>query len=502
MKHNLSKKKRTLDSLAILDEHGHRQYIYPADVQGWFTRLKPWVYTALIIIYAVIPWIHIGGHPAILIDIPARRFYLLGKVFNAQDFYLVYFFLTGIGFTLITISALFGRLWCGWACPQTVFLEGVYRRVERWIEGPAPRRLKLARGPWTFEKIWKRALKHGIFFLFSAAIAHIFVSYFTSLPKLFDYMRSNPAENWTAFMWSAVLTGIIYFNFFWFREQLCLIICPYGRLQSALQDDDTVVIGYDKLRGEPRGKAKKKKKKKAPAKAAEAASETQSADAGPIKVSMSDDAKAASIALDPPKGDCVDCGRCVQVCPTGIDIRNGLQLECIGCAACIDACDEIMVKLDRPTGLIRYDSLNGLEKKTKRFLRPRTYGYLVAGTVGALVALFMFINHMPFEANALRLAGAPYTLDEGKLRNQVMVHLINKHAEPSDMSITAKAKDGVEFLLPQAKVTLQSLESRQIPVVLTMDKATYRFGDQMTLTVHDAQSGLDKVLTLPILGPR
>lgn len=456
----MSNQPQTLDHVAILDEHGHRKYVFPADVHGRWSRLKPLVYTILIVFYAVLPWVEVGGHPAVLIDIPERRFYLFGNTYNAQDFYLAFFFLTGIGFTLIVVSALWGRLWCGWACPQTVFLEGVFRRIERIIEGPAQTRRALALGPWTFEKIWKKSLKHALYVLMAFLIAHIFLSYFVSLPRVFEMVRHNPLENWTAFLWAFGMTAIIYGNFWWFREQLCLVICPYGRLQSAMQDDDTLIIGYDKLRGEPRGKV-----------------------------------------TDPTAGACVSCNRCVAVCPTGIDIRNGLQLECVGCAACIDACDEIMDKVGRPRGLIRYDSLNGIEGRPRRFWRPRVLYYAIAGAVGLSVATFFFVRHKPFEANVLHVQGAPFVVDNGTLRNQLTIHLINKQPRESVFTLEGAGADGVTFIIPQAEVKVESLGSRQLPVVVSLPREDFHPGQKVSLKIVDTGTGNVRDLSVDVLGP-
>jgi cytochrome c oxidase accessory protein FixG len=243
-----------LDSLSMLDEGGHRRYVLPADVKGRFSRAKPWAYALLIALYIGLPFVTVAGKPAVLLDIPARQAWLFGQSFNAQDFYLVFFILTGIGFSLIVLSALFGRVWCGWACPQTVFLDGVYRRIERLIEGPAPRRARLADAPYGFDKIWRKGLKHAIYIVLSVGIAMVFVSYFLSVDGVMRLFTEGPADYPAAFIWVVVMSGILYFNFWWFREQLCIVICPYGRLQSALQDNHTLIIGYDTARGEPRGK--------------------------------------------------------------------------------------------------------------------------------------------------------------------------------------------------------------------------------------------------------
>jgi cytochrome c oxidase accessory protein FixG len=404
---------------------GSRNFVIPADVEGRFATRRVFVFAALIAIYVVTPWVEIGGHPAVFIDLQHRAFYLFGATFNAQDAWMLFFLLAGIGFTLIFITAMLGRLWCGYACPQTVFLDGVFRRVDRFFEGARNTRIKRDAGPLTFDKVWRKAGKHAVFFGLSFLVAHVFLSYFVSLPAVFEMVKGSPKDHPEAFGWAAGMTGIMYFNFAWFREQLCVVICPYGRLQSVLTDSDTMVIGYDAKRGEPRGKGKKEG-----------------------------------------LGDCVDCGRCVAVCPTGIDIRNGLQLDCIGCSGCIDACDEVMDKLKKPRGLVRYDSLNGLVGKPKRVLRPRFYFYLVIGLLGLPVASLALSRHKPFEANLLRLPGAAYSHVEDRVRNTMELHLVNKHGDPTTFELEPAPGQDLSYVIAQPKVTLQPFGSIRIPVFI------------------------------------
>ncbi len=410
-----------------LRQDGSRRFVQPADVRGRFTRLRWVVFAALIAVYAALPWISVGGHPAIFLDIEHRRFFLFGATFNAQDAWLVFFLVSGVGFGLIALTAVLGRVWCGYACPQTVFLEGVYRRVERWLEGPREKRLRRNKGPWSFDKLWRKTAKHAIFAALSLALAHVFLSYFTSLDQLFHWVRTNPARHPEAFGWVMSLALVMYVNFAWFREQLCLIVCPYGRLQSVLTDRDSIVIGYDERRGEPRGKVGREG-----------------------------------------AGDCIDCKRCVVVCPTGIDIRNGQQLECVGCAACIDACDEIMESVGRPQGLVRYDSLNGLEGAPRRILRPRLALYAVLGLVGLVVASTAFARRVPFEANLLRAQGPPFIVEGGLVRNVFNVHLVSKSPATVTMRVVAAASHaGLDYIVPVPSVTIPSLGSVSVPVIVT-----------------------------------
>ncbi len=445
-----------------LQQDGSRKFVHPADVSGRFTNLRWVVFAVLIAIYAALPWITIGGHPAVFLDIERRRFYLFGETFNAQDAWLVFFLVSGVGFALIAMTALWGRIWCGYACPQTVFLEGFYRRVERWIEGPREQRIRRNAGPLTFDKVWRKLLKHALFAALSLLVAHIFLSYFTSLDQLFRWVRLSPAEHPEAFGWMAGISILMYLNFAWFREQLCLIVCPYGRLQSVLTDKDSIIIGYDLKRGEPRGKAGKEG-----------------------------------------AGDCVDCKRCIVVCPTAIDIRQGLQLECIGCAACIDACDEIMDKLDRPRGLIRYDSQAGLDGEPRRFWRPRLALYAVLGVVGLIVATVSFASRTQFEANLLRAQGPPFVVDGDVVRNTFTIHLVNKSPQPATLVLKAEVGDGFEYLIPLPSVPLASLASTNVPIIVTAPLAEVREHAQVKLTASmEGVDGERRELTAPFLAPR
>jgi cytochrome c oxidase accessory protein FixG len=431
-----------------LNADGTRNFVHVADVRGRFNLARRAVFYALIAFWAVLPWVKVGGHPAVFVDVEHRKFFLFGATFNAQDIWLVFFLLTGVAFALLYATAVAGRVWCGWACPQTVFLEGLYRPIERLTEGSREKRIRLAKAPFGLEKLLRKGAKHAIYAALSILVAHIFVSYFVSIPRLWHWIGRHPAEHPEAFAWAAGVTAVLYVNFAWFREQLCIIVCPYGRLQSVLVDADSITIGYDEKRGEPRGKV-----------GVEGA------------------------------GACVDCKRCIVVCPTAIDIRNGMQLDCLGCTACIDACDEVMDKLGRPRGLIRYDSLNGLMGRPKRFLRPRLYVYGAFGLLGLAVAAFSFHKHVDFEANVLRLPGLPYIVDDKTIRDAFEIHLVNKRAGVETFLVEPEPVPGVEFIVPLSKIELASLASAHAPLFVVMDRAQYH-GD-FPVTVRVRRAGAD-----------
>ena len=294
------------DRLASLDKMGGRLFIYPAQVRGFFRKWRTVTQIILIAIFLLLPWIKIGGQQAVLLDLPGRKFALFGVTFWAHDAPMIFFVLAILTMSLALMTALWGRVWCGWACPQTVFIDGVFRRIEELIEGNHIERRKLDDAPMDAKKFFKRSLKWILFTAVTLVITHSFLAYFVGADRLVEMVQHKPAENWTNFLIILVTSGIILFDFAWFREQFCIIACPYGRFQSVLMGPRSKNVVYDYNRGEPRkGKA--------------------------------------------PKGeeaDCVNCYRCVQVCPTGVDIRRGTQMECIACTACIDACDSCIVDQD------------------------------------------------------------------------------------------------------------------------------------------------------------
>jgi cytochrome c oxidase accessory protein FixG len=451
----------TRDFVTTINDDGSRYFLHPADVRGFFNRLRRFTGLFLIAIYLLLPWIPVGGYPAVFLDIAERRFHFFGYTLAAQDTWLLFFGLTGVGFGLFFLTALLGRLWCGYACPQTVFLDHIYRRIERMIDGDAPARRQLDRAPLDGGKIARRVLKHALYALTSLVITHLFLAYFVSIPEVWHMMTSAPREHWAAFLFVFIAAGALYFNFAWFREQLCIVICPYGRMQSALSDDHTMTIGYDARRGEPRGKAG-----------------------------------------TPDAGACIDCNRCVQVCPTGIDIRQGLQMECIACTACIDACDDVMVKLKRPTGLIRYDSLTAFRGGRTRWIRPRTILYGVLLVIGIAVATFAFSTVKPANFMVMRMSGAAYFVDRDDVRNQFMVRLLNKRNVPTAFVVSLQGLPaGVKQNGFTAPVTVGPLAEQVSPLVLVFDRKDYRGPFKATLVVRDEAGSFTLSRPIEFLGP-
>lgn len=458
----------TRESVTTIGADGSRPFLFPTHTRGRFTRARRLTAWALIALYLALPWIRINGYPAVFLDVADRRFHLFGVTFAAQDLWLLFFVITGVGFALFFLTALLGRVWCGWACPQTVFLDHVYRAIERWIDGDAVARRRLHNAPWSPRKIARRVVKHALFLLVSAVITHLLLAYFVSLPELWAMVRSAPAEHLGAFVFMVVATAVLHFNYAWFREQMCIVLCPYGRFQSALIDDHTLVIGYDARRGEPRGRSR----------------------------------RAESPASDLRPGDCVDCLKCVSACPAGIDIRQGLQMECTGCTACVDACDDVMSRLRRPTGLIRYDSQTGFNGGRTRWIRPRTLLYFALLLVGTGVATWAITTIKPATLGVTRMVGAPYIVDAANVRNQFLVRLVNKRNAPARFRLTlVNAPAGLQPVGFDAPVAIGPLGELVQPLVLQQPRTGYTGPFAITVRIEDDARSFELVRTVEFLGP-
>jgi cytochrome c oxidase accessory protein FixG len=455
------KKTAAPEACGTLRTDGSRAFVYASDSRGKYTARRRAVGWLLIAVYLALPWIHVNGRPAVLLDIGHRRFHFFGTTLAAQDVWLFFFVITGLGFSLFFTTALLGRLWCGWACPQTVFLDHVYRRIERLIEGDAVKRRALVAAPWTWAKWIRRATKHGLYVLASAIITHLLLAYFVSLPELWQMVTHAPGENWHAFIFSAGGTAVLYFNFGWFREQLCIVLCPYGRMQSAMIDEHSLVVGYDAKRGEPRGRL------------------------GTVNA-----------------GACLDCNRCVQVCPTGIDIRQGLQMECVSCFACIDACDEVMARVGRPKGLIRYDSQAGFSGDRTRWWRPRIVLYLALLMVGIGAATVALLQVRSFSASVTRLTGAPYVVEQGTLRNQFMVRVVNKSAASDQFTVDVQSPLPIRQIGIDEPVAVQAMGEVVRPMVVQIARDLYQGPFQLRVVIRSsANPGRPFAERIEFLGP-
>ena len=382
------------DSIGTIDKDGKRNVIYPKKPKGRFTRYRSIVSWILLIALFAAPFIKINGNQFLLFNIIDRKFNIFGFPFWPQDFYLLVLSLL-IGFVFIILfTVIFGRIFCGWMCPQTIFMEMVFRKVEYLIEGDRAKQIKLDKQNWNVEKIGKKLLKWLIFALISFLIANAFLAYFIGGDVLIQHVTDGPFIHKDTFINLLIFTTVFYFVFAWFREQVCIIACPYGRLQGVLLDNRSIIVAYDHERGEGREKLRK-----------------------------DEDRNAKGY------GDCINCNQCVLVCPTGIDIRNGTQLECVNCTACIDACDEIMDKVEFDRGLIRYTSENNIENGEKFSFTGRIISYtaILILLIGFLVTLLFLRNDV--EAKVLRLPGQLYTTEGNQIRNVYTFKLINKTNE-------------------------------------------------------------------------
>ncbi|MFY0608588.1 MAG: cytochrome c oxidase accessory protein CcoG [Cyclobacteriaceae bacterium] len=388
------------DHLSTVDASGKRIWVYPKKPKGKFTNYRQLVSLILLAILLVGPFVTIGGEPLLLFNIFERKFILLGQVFWPQDFFLaVVGMITTVVFVIL-FTVVFGRIFCGWICPQTIFMEFVFRKVEYWIEGDYMAQKKLDRQDWNQEKIIKKGAKHLIFLAVSVLIMHTFVAYIIGVDETWSMIKAGPSEEIGGFISMVVLTGLFYGVFSRMREQVCTQICPYGRLQGVLLDKQSVVVAYDHVRGEDRGKFRK----------------------GEDREELG-------------KGDCIDCNQCVHVCPTGIDIRNGTQLECINCTACIDACDSIMDRIGKPKGLVRYASEENIVEKLKFRLTGRMKAYTAVLMVLIGVLILLLIIRSDFETSILRTPGMMYQeRPDGTISNLYQLKIVNKTNE--DMAIT------------------------------------------------------------------
>ncbi|MCE7054839.1 cytochrome c oxidase accessory protein CcoG [Algoriphagus sp. AGSA1] len=388
------------DALATVQDDGKRNWVYPKKVKGYFYAYRTYLSWVLLGILFAGPFIKIDGRPWILFNIFERKFIIFGAVFWPQDTYLLIFLLLIFFVFIILFTVVFGRVWCGWACPQTLFMEMVFRKIEYLIEGDANQQRALNDQPWNKEKIAKKGLKITVFAIISLLIGHLVMAYLIGVDEVINIVSSPPSAHLAGFIGLLAFSGIFMFVFTWFREQACLVVCPYGRLQGVMLDNNSINVMYDYIRGEPRAPIRKSTEKASPS------------------------------------GDCVDCNLCVQVCPTGIDIRNGIQMECVNCTACIDACDEVMVKVDRPKGLIRYASENSIKQGFQKLLTGKVKIYI--GILFLLLIAFVTLltTRKDITATVTRFPGMTYQeREDGTVTNLYQITLINKTYETQELSL-------------------------------------------------------------------
>ncbi len=460
------------DTLGTLNEEGKRAWVFPKKPDGkWYEYRKYVSYVLLTFLFAA-PFIKIGGNQFLMFNVLERRFTIFGFPFWPQDFHLfVIMMLIGVVFVILFTVA-FGRIFCGWMCPQTIFMEMVFRRIEYWIDGDRGKQIRLSKMPWNAEKIKKRALKWSIFFIISFLIANVFLAYLIGSDQLLRYIVEGPFKNVNTLISLLIFTGVFYFVFAWFREQVCIIACPYGRLQGVLLDNKSIVVAYDHKRGEK--------------------------EAGRAKFKKNEDRPTTG------KGDCIDCFQCVHVCPTGIDIRNGTQLECVNCTACIDACDQMMENVNLPKGLIRYASEDSIEKKEKFTFSPRLKGYTaVLGILIAVLIGMLFLRN-DVEARILRLPGQLYERKADniisnvytfKLINKTVDDIDNVHFELLSHKGTIKLVSHTDFKVDGQGLAEGTLFIEINASALTGDK------DRLEIGIYSDDT-LIETTTTAFLGPR
>lgn len=409
------------DRLATADEEGHRLWVYPKKPGGKFTRIRTIIAWTLLVILFTLPFIEVNGEPLVMLNFPERKFILFGLIFYPQDFYI--FGLGMITFVLFIIlfTVIYGRVFCGFACPQTIFLEMVFRKIEYAIEGDWKQQKSLDRQPWNAQKIWKKSLKHIVFLGISFAISLTFLSYIIGKNEVFKFVSEPVSTHIGGVIALVLFTGAFYYVFAFFREQVCTAVCPYGRLQGVLLDRNSMVVAYDYKRGEPRSHVRK-----------------------------GEDRRAAG------KGDCIDCHHCADVCPAGIDIRNGTQLECINCTACIDACDFMMKKVGLPKGLIRFTSEKAIAEGAKFRITPRIAAYtgVLLLLLTALISLTALRSDV--DVTLLRAPGMLYQEQSGnRISNLYTYKIINKTRKEMPLEFQLENRQGEIQVVGDKKPVIQ-----------------------------------------------
>ncbi len=452
------------DHIATINSEGKRQWIYPKKPSGKFYQYrKAFSYVCLMIFFSL-PFAKINGEPIFLLNILERKFILFGMIFWPQDFYIF-----GLGMLIFIIfialfTVIFGRVFCGWACPQTIFMELLFRRIEYLIEGDANQQKSLAKAPWDEVKIAKRSLKLILFFILSFIIANTFLSYIIGIDELFKIVSEPISKHIAGFISIIVFTGVFFFIYSWFREQVCLIVCPYGRMQGVLLDKNSVVVAYDYVRGENRHKFKKNE----------------------VRVG----------------GDCIDCGLCVKVCPTGIDIRNGTQLECINCTACIDECDHIMEGVGLPKGLIRFDSENGIKNKIKLSFTNRMKAYSAVLLILISIETFLLVSRSDYDATIIRAKGMLYQEQpNNEVSNLFTIKLVNKTRKGFPVEIKVEDAPGAHIQIVGKELHVKSEDVTQGSFFLFLDRKNIKKRKTMLKVGIYSNGKLIKTVKTSFFGP-
>ncbi|HEY0054846.1 MAG TPA: cytochrome c oxidase accessory protein CcoG [Pedobacter sp.] len=443
-----------------------RKWIYPRIIKGKLYQFRNWLSYFLLLLMFSGPFIKMNGEQLILFNILERKFVFFGVIFWPQDFYLFVLAMLTFMVFIILFTAVFGRVWCGWACPQTIFMEMLFRKIENWIEGGWVKQKKLNESALTFEKVWKKGLKHSLFALISFFIANIFLAYIIGTDELIKIISEPVGQHLVGFSSITLFTIIFYLVFAYIRELVCTVICPYGRLQGVLLDNKSLIVAYDYERGEPRGKINK------------------------------------HVDVAAPLGDCIDCNVCVHVCPTGIDIRKGTQLECINCTACIDACDMVMEKIHRPIRLIGFKSEKQIKTREAFGFGKRVYWYSAILFIMVAVLTTLIIQRSDIQATILRAAGTLYQeRKDGTVSNLYNAELINKTAFPVAFTLQPAEAD-TRIVYIQKQDSLQKGESVKLTFfIVRAQKAVSEYKSNIELDVLLNGKVIDKVKTTFIAPP-
>ncbi len=475
------------DSVATISSEGKRNFIHPKKPKGKLYNLRNWFSIVYLIIFFTLPFIKVNDAPLFMFNILERKFILFGMVFWPQDF-----FIFGIGMLtfivfVILFTVVFGRVFCGWACPQTIFMEMVFRKIEYWIDGDATQQKHLKAMAWNAEKIRKRTVKFVLFFGMSFLIANFFLAYLISMDQLLDYMK-DPAANVGTLVSLLIFTTVFFFVYWWFREQACIVVCPYGRLQGVLLDKNSIVVAYDHKRGEPRGKLKK--------------ADDHDCKCTDCKEEGACKSITEKFAEYTKQGDCIDCFACVRVCPTAIDIRNGTQLECVNCTACIDACDDIMEKVDKPKGLIRYASENSIANNVKLTFNSRIKAYTAVLTFLLSLLAFLLISRTDLDVTLMRTSGMTYTkLADGRYSNLYNLKLANKTHKDIDFTLKLENLPGEIILVGsgELKVKKEDYSNLQFFVKLKKENIT-NWKTEVKIGMYENDKKI-KTITAKFIGP-
>ncbi|MEP3482103.1 MAG: 4Fe-4S dicluster domain-containing protein [Fuerstiella sp.] len=483
--------------LTTMEKDGSRNWLFPRLSKGSYWHARRIVGYLLIAIFVALPHLEVNGKPAILLDLVHRKFNLMGMTLLATDTLLFGMFTLSIFLTAFLATALLGRIWCGWGCPQTVYMEFVYRPIERLLMGTAGKGGK----PRKAVAGWRHVAMYSLFFGISIGLAHTFLAYFVGTKTLAAWMQTSPFSHPGPFLVMAVTTAAMMFDFAFFREQMCLIACPYGRFQSVLLDRHSLIVTYDERRGESRGKVKNKQRATrqitpttAVHQIAVSTDVTSVADLLPqLKTSNANDAAQL--------GDCVDCDACVRTCPTGIDIRDGLQMECLHCTQCIDACDVIMEKLNRPKGLIRYSSQSAIAGHTQKLIRARVIIYPALLLIVLAGLTFTVVTKKSFDVTILRNLGQPYVIaGDGRVENAMRLKLVNRLEQKDQFTVQVLSPDSVQIDFNES-VVLQSEESLTVGVLASASRDAFHVGQIDVKLEIQSQLGDRKVVTCKLLGP-